>query len=295
MGSDRVVWVDRNGRDTPVDSTWRGQFGTLSLSPDNGLLAITVVGSDGEQIWVKEMPRGPLSRLTFGSNSVYRPAWAPDGRRVFYSRSGAIGRGLWSQRADGSAPAESVFAHARSIDEVAITPDGRTALMRLGSGGTGTRDIFGLRLGVDSVAKPVVAGPADEHGATVSPDGKWIAYSSLESGRSEIFVRMLADPGAGRVQVSVDGGEEPLFSRAGRELFYRTGRGDMFVATYDGSSGFVVRERRALFNRSSFNSDGYHRAYDVSRDGQRFLMVNRAISDISELILVLNWDATGRP
>jgi Tol biopolymer transport system component len=294
-GSDRIVWVDRAGRDTPVDSGWQGQFGTANLSPDNSRLAVTVVGSEGEQIWVKEMPRGPLSRLTFGSSSSYRPAWSPDGRRIYYSRSSPTGRAIWSQRADGSAPAESLYADRRAVDEVIITPDGRTAVMRLGSGGTATRDIIGLRIGVDSIAKPLVAGQADEYAATVSPDGKWMAYSSLESGRSEIYVRQFADPGAGRVQVSVDGGEEPLFSRAGRELFYRTGRGDMLVATYDGSTNFVVRDRQLLFNRASFNSDGYHRAYDVSRDGRRFLMVNRAISDLSELILVLNWDAAGRP
>jgi serine/threonine-protein kinase len=289
------VYVDRAGRDTPIDSTWRGQFGVLALSPDGSRLAITVVGSDGEQIWVKEMPRGPLTRLSFGSASNYRPAWSPDSRHVYWSRANAVGRGVWSQRADGSAPAESVYTHARTIDEVEVTPDGRDLLVRFGSGGTNVRDIFAVRLGSDSAPRPVVAGAADEFSSSVSPDGKWVAYASLESGRSEVYVRRLNDPGAGRTQVSVDGGEEPLFSRAGRELFYRTGRGEMFVATYDGNAGFVVRERRLLFNRATFGTDAYHRAYDVTRDGQRFLMVNRAVGDISELIIVLNWQAQGRP
>jgi Tol biopolymer transport system component/tRNA A-37 threonylcarbamoyl transferase component Bud32 len=287
--ADQIVWVDRSGGVTPVDSTWRGQFGAVALSPDGTRAAVSVINADGEQIWVKQLPRGPLTRLTFGSSSSSRPAWHPDNRRVSFVRTRATIRHVWIQRADGSAPAESLVAHpGTTVDEITWTPDGRTGIIRTGSSAR-VRDLMMFRPGVDSVARPFVAGEFDEFAPNVSPDGRWVAYVSLESGRAEIFVRRFDDPGAGRTQVSVDGGEEPLWAHNGRELFYRSGRGEMVVAEVQATPTFTVRSQRKLFNRPNLGSDTYSRSYDVTRDDQRFLMVNRAQGDLTELIIVLNW------
>jgi serine/threonine-protein kinase len=289
VGSEQVVLVDRGGRMTPVDSAWRGNFGTLALSPDGTRLAITVTSSDGEQVWVKQLPRGPLTRLTFGG-SANRPTWTPDARRVAFMSSRAGGRrSLFVQRFDGSAEAESVLAHPRQVDEVAMTGDGRTFVVRLGSGGTRTRDIYALTPGVDTVPRALVSGVFDEFGADVAPGDHWFAYVSNESGRSEVYVRRLDDPGAGRTQVSVDGGEEPRWAHNGRELFFRTRRGEMMVAEVSAGATFSARPPRALFNAPNVATDPNHRAYDVTRDDRRFVMVNRAVNEVSELVLVLGW------
>ena len=284
-----MVLVDRTGRMTPVDSAWRGKFGTLALSPDGARLAVSVTSSDGEQVWVKQLPTGPLTRLTFGG-AANRPAWAPDSRRVAFLSSRAGGRRrAFIQRFDGSAEAESLFAHARQVDEVTMTHDGRTAIFRLGSGGSRTRDIVAFTAGVDTVPRALVSGVFDEFGADVAPGDRWFAYVSNESGRSEVYVRRLDDPGAGRTQVSVDGGEEPRWAHSGRELFFRTRRGEMLVADVTIGATFSARPPRVLFTASNTATDPNHRAYDLTRDDRRFVMVNRAVNEIGELVLVLNW------
>ncbi len=289
-GSAQVVWIDRTGKRTPVDSAWRGQFADVALSPDNSQLAIAVLGSDGEQIWVKRLPDGPLSRLTFTTGGSSRPVWAPDGRRVTFisAQVGGVRQG-WVQRADGSAEAKLLLKSGRSVEEIAWTPDGKQFLVRLGST-TGGRDIVLASEG-DTTQRVLVAGPGDEFAPAVSPDGRWFAYGSNESGRSEIFVRLLDDPGAGRTQVSLHGGEEPQWAPSGKELYYRTRAGEMMAAevTLGATfSAFSARPPRVLFVIPNAATDNFHQAYDVSRDG-RFLMVNQAANEDGELVMVFNW------
>jgi len=286
-GSARVVWVDRTGKQTPVDSTWRGQFGDLALSPDNSHLAIAVLGSDGEQIWVKPLPGGPLSRLTFKAGGSSRPVWTPDGRRVTFvsSPSGGVRQG-WIQRADGSADAELLVKTSRSVEEVEWMPDGTHFMARLGST-TGGRDIVLASEG-DTTQRLLVSGPYDESAPAVAPDGRWFAYVTSESGRSEVFVRRVDDPGAGRTQVSLNGGEEPRWAPSGKELYYRTRGGEMMAAEVTLGTTFTARAPRVLFVTPNAATDNFHHAYDVSRDG-RFLMVNQAANGGGELVMVFNW------
>jgi serine/threonine protein kinase len=286
-GSARVVWVDRTGTQTPVDSTWRGQFGDLALSRDNSHLAISVLGSDGEQIWVKRLPSGPLSRLTFGAGGASRPIWTPDGRRVAFitSQAGGVRQG-WIQRADGSAEAELLLKTNRSVEEVEWAPNGKQFLARLGST-TGGRDIVLVTEG-DTTQRLLVSGPGDEFAPAVSPDGRWFAYVSSESGRNEVFVRLVDDPGAGRTQVSLLGGEEPRWALSGKELYYRTRAGEMMAAEVTLGATFSARPPRLLFVAANSGTDNFHHAYDVSRDG-RFLMVNQAANEDGELVMVFNW------
>jgi serine/threonine-protein kinase len=288
-GGEQVVWVDRAGRMTPVDSSWRGQYSAVALSPDGTRAAVAQISTEGEQIWVKTLPTGPLTRLTFGAYANSRPAWHPNGRQISFIRAAANQRGVWWMRADGSTPAESLWVHPRTVDEITWAPDGRSAAVRLSSGGTRTRDIFAVTPGGDTTMRPIAVSAPDEFSPTISPNGRWIAYVSLESGRPEVFVRRYDAPDAGRTQVSVDGGEEPKFAHNGRELFYRSGRGDMLVSEYEPGDTFRVRSRRVLWTLPNLTADQYHAAYDISRDDQRFLVINRALSEVPEVILVLNW------
>jgi serine/threonine-protein kinase len=287
VGSGQVVWVDRAGEQAAVDSAWRGQFSTIALSPDGSRLAVSVLGNDGEQIWVKRLPGGPLSRLTFGG-SANRPAWTPDGRRVTFisTQEGGIRRQAMIQRADGSAQADSLAADPRSVENVEWAPDGKRFLLRIGSV-SNSRDIYLVTVG-DSGRRALVSGPADEYAPAVSPDGEWFAYVSNESGRNEVFVRLVDDPGAGRTQVSLNGGSEPRWAHSGQELFYRTRRGEMMAAEVTLGTTFSARPPRILFVATNLATDPWHHAYDVSRDG-RFLMINQMFNDNTELVMVFNW------
>ena len=290
-GSQVPSWVDRTGRATPVDSAWRGNFTDIALSPDGTRLAVAAPGADGEQVWVKQLPRGPLSRLTFGGATNTRPAWTPDGRRIAFISSRSGKRNAWIQRADGSAEAESLLAHPSQVDEVAFAPDGRRAVVRFGSGGVdGNRNLFLLEPGAGTAPTPLVTTSRfEEFGAVVSPDGRWFAYASTESGRNEVYVRRLDDPGAGKTQVSIDGAGEPLWAHNGRELFFRSNRGEMLVADVTLGESFSARPPRVLFSTANMVQDVNHHAYDVSADDQRFVMVVSTMNDVGELVLVLNW------
>ncbi len=279
--SGRVVWVDRGGRQTLVDTTWSGQFGTLDLAKDESRLAVTTYTDAGQQIHTKSLPAGPLARVTLGGQFFTRPNWHPDGRRLAYISSGRA----VIQRADGSAAAETLVTHPRGVGEIEFAPDGLRFLVRTG-GSAGARDIHLGKQG-DSVLQPLVSGPADEFAPAVSPDGRWFAYVSSESGRNEVFVRSLDDPGAGRTQVSAGGGQEVRWAPSGRELFYRTGSGAMMAVEVITGPAFQARPPRRLVTTPGMTGDSYHHAYEVARDG-RFLMINQALV-AGNVVLVLNW------
>ncbi len=282
---DQVVRVDREGVATPVDPEWRGGFETLSLSPDGSMLALGAGASDGGQIWVKELDAGPQRPLTFEGNENHRPTWAPDGSSVTY----LVATRVLNTRADGGAPSEEITVDA-AVWEVEWSNDGTWLVMRTGGTGTGTRDLQAFRPGIDSVLRVVVASPADEYGPALSPDGRWIAYVSNESGREEVYVRPFPEADRVRVQVSVNGGTEPRWAHSGRELFMRNTRGEMVVYNVRADeSTFTVEGTEVLFDASEFLSDNFHHAYDVSLDDQRFVMIKSGEAFGGGLILAINW------
>jgi len=285
--SGQLVWVDRAGNTTPVDTLWRGQFTAADLSPDGSRVAVASYGTDELQVRIKTLPAGPLSRLT-GQRSNDRPAWMPDGRRLSFhtSTTGSSARTAMIVRADGSAPADTLVANARGAEETDFLPDGVHYLLRLGASAGGRDIVLGsLR---DTVLRPLVAGPADEYAPAASPDGHWFAYVSNEGGRAEVYVRSIDDPDGGRTQVSVDGGNEPRWARSGHELYYRSRTGNMMAAavTISGRT-FTARPPIRLFSTSGMVTDIYHHTYSVARDG-RFLMVSQSPTN-GDLVLVFNW------
>jgi serine/threonine-protein kinase len=218
------------------------------------------------------LPRGPAARVSYGSNWEYRPQWRPGGRWVTFLTETTFAM----RRADGTG-GDSILWAGRA-DEGLVTPDGRWAVLRVGStsSAAGGRDVYVLQLGVDSVPKPLLTGPYDEMAIALSPDGRWLAYGSDETGRLEVFVRPFPNVGDGKEQVSDAGGTGPLWSRDGRELFYLR-RDNAMMAVPVGSDGSPrVGESRILFQVRSpllagLSSERYT-PWDVGRDG-RFIMV----------------------
>jgi serine/threonine-protein kinase len=298
-GGSTAIWVNRDGTARVADPDWTFDFagnGGLALSPDGKRLALRVQEATAD-IWVKELDRGPLSRLSFDGERNFRPQWTPDGRSItFLSTRQSESYDLYQKRADGTGPAELLLDFEQRVVEAIQSPDGQWLVFRLGGvGGTlGDRDIWGLRPGVDSVPVEIVVTPADEKVATLSPDGRWLSYESNETGREEIFVRPFPNTGDGKWQVSIAGGTAPLWAHSGRELFYLNGNTELVSAEVLTTPTFSVSERRVLFSAIQYFQGANARHYDITPDDQRFVFVGP--SDFAggeaarELIVVENAD-----
>jgi serine/threonine-protein kinase len=293
----QAVWVTRDGRASAIDSGWtmvRPFNGGLSLSPDGSRLAVAIAGDQTSDIWIKQLDRGALTRLTFEEFLKYRPVWTPDGQSVTYlSDPGNNNASVMVRRADGSGSAERLLGSERSLAEARRIGDGTSLLVRTT---VPSRDILMFRPGVDSAPRPIVASPRfDERAATLSPDGKWIAYQSDESGRDEIYVRPFPATENGRWQVTTGGGEEPLWGRSGREIFFRVPSGEMMAASVTMSPSFRSGVPHVLFMAKSYVKAPSYRAYDVTGDDQRFVMLrpvgDSTLAQPNQLVVVDNWFA----
>jgi len=279
-----LVMVDRAGRARVLPAGPQAYIAPR-VSPDGRQIAVEVDELDlvNSDVWVYDMAQHTRTRLTF-DQSAHRPIWTPDGRRIVYSR-GQFGQGDLSWiPADGSGPAELLLVAPEDQWAGDVTPDGRTLLFRSGGGGP-VRSIHTLSLQGPRTAQPFLANQFDNHSPSLSPDGHWVASVSNESGRLEVYVRPFPGSG-GRWQVSLDGGSEPVWAANGRELFYRNGT-KMMVAAIALHPTFTVGARRELFEGNYVN-DPVYRSYDVTRDGQAFVMV-RSPKPSADFIVVLNW------
>jgi tRNA A-37 threonylcarbamoyl transferase component Bud32 len=293
------LWLERRDRSIePVDTDWAITpaplgGGGLAISPDGLFLAVghTDVTTD---LWVKRLPMGPLSRLTFEGEFNIRPVWAPGGRDLLYA-SNRNGRfALWQKRADGSGSAELLLEDELDIIEGLWSPDGTWLVYSTIELAEFDQDIYGIRPGVDSVPMPLVVTGFQESGPTISPDGHWLAYRSNESGRDEIYVRPFPNTDGGRWQVSKAGGTEPLWSHSGRELFYVDGTGSLVAVTVMADPSFSTGQETTLFDGSNPRwVDPSRRYYDVTSDDQRFVMVRTAGlaggTSQSHVVIIDNW------
>ena len=237
LGLQELVWIDRSGGTTQVDSTWTFRHSLSNnnagwaLSPDGRRLAIGLFTSSGDDIWIKALPMGPLSRLTFDSTFEERPRWSPDGKFVTYIVDGAFA--LRQRPADGTGREETLLTTKAPLLEGFWSWDGQWLVVRTGggAGGVGQRNIIALRPGVDSAPTELLATSGfDESAPALSPDGKWLAYASDETGRTEVYIRPFPNVDDGKWQVSSNGGQAPLWAHSGRELFYVDAERNMMVA-----------------------------------------------------------------
>jgi serine/threonine-protein kinase len=292
----QMVWLDRTGRETPVDSTWTfrvtqtaGNYG-WSISPDGTRLAIGLNTAAGDDIWIKPLPRGPAARVTYSGVSDARPRWRSDGRSVTFISDSVFAE----RRADGTG-SDSVLRYG-IFDEGVVSPDGRWMVFRMGATAStaGGRDIYGLRPGVDTAPVPLVVTPYDEMAISLSPDGRWLAYQSDETGRIEVFIRPFPNTGDAKVRVSSDGGTGPVWARNGRELFYLRGDNTMMAAMVTGSPALRVGEPLPLFRLPAHLAEldaHWYTPWDIGPDG-RFLMVRSVDGgrrNATPLIVVENW------
>jgi hypothetical protein len=296
-GVGEVVWIGQDGSerslDPPLVINPSSTFG-LSLSPDGTRLALDILGQKSTDIWVKQLPAGPFSRLTFEGAVNIRPSWSADGKSVLYITDRDSGQtSVWTQRADGSAPATRVLRARLDVRYAVVSHDGQWLVYHTIGGATGN-DIYGIRLGGDTTPVPLLTSRFNEFGPALSPDGKWLAYASDESGQSEVYVRPFPKTGEGRWQISTGGGYAPRWAHSGRELFYQSGNNEMMMAAVTVAPAFSAGQPRRLFDPSNrlWPSNGVP-YYDLTPDDKRFLMVRLTGVDqapgAGQVVVVENW------
>jgi serine/threonine protein kinase len=291
-GKFEFVWITREGKAEGVDPDWQGYFWNPSLSPDGKQLAVAMPNCCGDvDIWVKQLDRGPIIKVSLESSEDFYPTWAPDGRSVIFSSSAASGSfNLWTKRADGSGQAALQFHWKRRFDDARWSPDGKWLVFLRNDGVSGSSDILGIRPGIDSVAVPLVATKFMEAAPALSPDGHLLAYTSDETGQYEIYIVPFPNTGAAKWAVSTRGGIEPLWSHSGRELFYRDGSSNLVAVEVKSTPTFSLGTSTVLFPMGGYRSRTVFPEYAVAPDDRRFLMIRRFLPNAPDkLVVVENW------
>jgi len=291
----QIVRVDRRGAASVVDSSWAFQEGYnfgLALSPDGRRLALGIHAGDQSDIYVKQLPAGPLSKITFGGLNE-RPTWTADGRTIIYThrRDPSDTGQIRAKRADGAGAESTLVDIRRGAYAVELTPDPSRLILRLGA--PPSRDIVSYTLGADSAVPLMANDRYQEVAPALSPDGRWLAFASDESGRYEIYVRPYPDVNAGRWQVSANGGTEPLWSHNGHELLYRDATGGFIAVQILPGPAFTSGAQTRLFSSQTFEGDFTNHLYVVLPGDSAFLFVRavqaRGPQSAPSLVLVRNW------
>jgi serine/threonine-protein kinase len=297
-----LVLVDRAGgmRDALPD---RRNFHSPRFAPGGGRIAVDFTTVDGRDIWLADLATGALTRATFVRDG-HDASWGPGENDLSYisAQNGVLG--IWRVRPGSTEPAESLLTSTR-IGYTGVWLKDRSGLVTAGAGivPEGRSDIGLVRNGGRGPIEPLVATRFDDGFPAISPDNRWLAYVSNQSGRNEVYVRPLLAPGV-EIQVSIDGGTEPVWGPNSRELFYRGGAAalpELMLAVIEGSGTPVVDSRRALFPVADIVTATPHSNYDVSPDGTRFAMVRNnastrvmVIQNLPALVAKLGGDGRGQ-
>jgi Tol biopolymer transport system component len=283
-----LVWVDRKGREEPVKAPVRN-YGVPRVSPD-GTRVVVEIGDQDSDLWIWDLVRESLTRLTVDPANDVMPVWTRDSRRVIFAsaRGRTSGYNLYWVAVDGTGTVERLTTSAMGEMATSVTPDGTRSV------GFSTRapefGIVVIPLTSPSEAKPLV--PMGVF-PDVSPDGRYLAYQSAESGRVEVYVRPFPQVERGRWQVSREGGTNPVWAQNGRELFYLDGSKTLTAVPVQLSGSTFSSGAPAKLFAAKFWSGYPARQYDVSHDGQRFLMIKDGGADATaapaSIIVVQHW------
>jgi eukaryotic-like serine/threonine-protein kinase len=294
-----IYWMDHDGKFQPLREASANYF-LPAFSPDGKRLAVVIRDQSRSDIWVYDLVRDTLTRLTFtGQNNEY-PVWTPDGQRITYAvreKSGMQFNIYW-KRADGSGDAQRLTESKRDQKPDSWGPDGKVLAFSQISPDTGS-DIFTLSFEGDDKSgwnvgspKPFLNSPSWEAYSSISPDGRWLAYMSNESGNDEVYVRLFPGPG-GKEQVSTGVGVVPKWSHNGKELFYSTEDNKIMVVGYTTSADSFRADKPHLWSSGQFTLRGTGYNFDLHPDGKRFAVLKAPGTEnppvINKVNLILNF------
>jgi serine/threonine-protein kinase len=287
-----LVWVDRMGREEPLPAPVRA-YQYAHLSPDGTRVALDLRDQE-EDIWIWDIARETLTRVTFDKGVDQYPVWSPDSRRLIFTsgRTGALN--LFWQAADGTGAVEQLTEGPNPQAPYAITPDGSHLMFREDGQ---QHDLMLMPLQPPRRPQPLVQTMFGERNGEIAPDGRWLAYESNESGRDEIYVRPFPDVSGGRWQASTGGGRIPLWSRTGQELFYVSPDSVLMGVRMErgpepGPSWRSSTPARILQGQYFYADPGNGRTFDIAPDGRRFLMIKQVGGNEAapqRLVVVQNW------
>ena len=290
-----LVWVNRQGQEEPIAADPRPYF-EVQLSPDARNVVVDVRESDDSDLWIYDLVRDTSTRLTFDPARDIWPLWTPGGERVVFSSTrGGENPNLYWKAANGIGPVERLTTSESVQAAHSFAPDGRLVfgddrIDRL-------VDLHVMSMDGERSTDVLVQTDFRDAKADVSPDGRWMAHVSDESGISNVYVRPFPNVDDGRWQISRNGGYMPQWAPDSRGLFYLTpitdGRVEMMAVANDTEPTFRPGNPVPLFEGPYFaGTTAQHHVFDVSPDGQRFLMIKREATDETtsgEVILVQNW------
>jgi Tol biopolymer transport system component len=276
----QIVWVDRNGAETPISSD-RAAFRIPRLSPNGKLVAVAISDETRRSdIWIYDVERGAKRRLTTEGHNL-EPVWTPDGTRLTFYSDGSIAE----MQENGVGSKEILLDGDRARYPCSWSPDGQDFLFdeTSPSGDSLWRSSRGLR----NASPVLLIRPTSGECGVLSPNGKWVAYVSNESGRAEVYVDSYPSLGA-KIAVSTDGGHRPRWSRDSRELFYR--QGDALMAASVGTGASLQAGKPQRLFAGPYRGESQDLAFDVSPDSRRFLMIKSDdAATLRQINAVLNW------
>jgi WD40-like Beta Propeller Repeat len=297
-----MFWMNRDGKTRPLRST-AASWANVLFSPDGRRLTFQSADGDAKpDVWVYDWSRDFASRLTSDPSSDIEPVWTPDGRRIVFAsnRGDKMTFNLYWQRADGAGDATGLTSDNDNQSPSSWHPSGRflaftrrhsdefnAPVDRSGSGSQSWASQYDRRPNSDVMVLPIDGNeqsgwkpgtataflntPFNESQPMFSPDGRWIAYMADETGRNEVYVRPFPGPG-GKWQISIDGGEQPTWSRSKNELFYINDNNRLVVASYSAAAASFRAEKPRLLTDAYTQPSGGNRLYDVHPDGERLVV-----------------------
>jgi hypothetical protein len=288
-----LVWMDRHGRETAIKAPVRAYY-TVRMSPD-GTRAVLDVRDQQNDVWIWNVARETLSPLTFDGNLDGFPIWTSDSQRIIFSSQRAGPFNLYVQPADGTGTATRLSTSAQQHVAVWVSKDDGSIVL---TQRTGVNDDIGVWSKDKPEFTPTIASPTAERNAEVSPDGKWIAYESSESTPPQIYVRPFPDVNGGKWQISRDGGVRPVWNPQGHELFFLSSAIGATVSLYSVAIPTTPKDAGnpvKLLDVPNLVGQQNGRFYDVSRDGQKFIVIKSPTAKDQPgaaqqtLVVVANW------
>jgi len=291
----QLTWFDRAGRLLGQVGT-RANYGNVELSPSGDRVAVDIQTDNNRDVWMIDLARGVPSRLTFDPAADWTPVWSPDGNKIAFASARNGGTHIYEKPSSGVGSDTQLFKSAATEIPVSWSPDGRSVVFsRFKPAGAAGVDTWLLTLTGEPKASPFNDSPFDKAQARISPDGRWIAYTTNDSGTYQIVVQSFPDPNGGRWQITAQGGIEPKWRRDGRELYYLAFDGNLMSVpvkevgagrTFEAGTPAVLFQTPLPVSRTQTPRD---RRYDIAPDGRFLVSVPAASSAGAPATVVVNW------